>query len=494
MTFSLYEDLQDYLEEGSYPLHMPGHKRNDSLPLASALPYDTDLTELPGTDDLHHASGILKDAMDRTAAFFGAYRTWYLVGGSTAGILAGIYAAVPFGSRILCVRNCHQSVFHAIELLHLSVTWLYPPPVSSFGIPGSISPESVSRAFSENEAAGRPPFSAAVLTSPTYEGVVSDVASIAGICHAHDVPLIVDEAHGAHFGLFPDAGFPDSALHLGADLAVQSAHKTLPSLTQTALLHLSDPGRISPEKVEHALSVFETSSPSYPLMVSLDECTRLLKEQGNGLFMSWKDMILDFYRTLLRLNSLRLLSPTVCGDDPAIFAYDRSKLLVRCPAGKSASDLAGVLRDSYGFEVEMTSGRNLLAMTGCMDDPAALKSFAAVLLQIDREYSLEKTPDPGKDEEDLLSPYDALLKGSTVSAPIAEALSAPAEEVPVSVSAGRIIAEYLTPCPPGIPLLLPGEQICPEHLPFFAGKETVCCIREDHDIRTGPEGATVWNS
>ena len=240
MKSILYRQLERYCSFGPYPFHMPGHKR--CLMPQEGRPYGWDVPEVEGTDDHHEAEGILKEAMDRTAELFGAGRTWYLVGGSTCGLLAGIRALAPRESRILVARNCHKSVCNAIELGNLRPCWLMPPMLPE-GICGSIPPETVKKALEEN-----PDAACVVITSPTYEGVISDIKAIADICHEKKVPLLVDEAHGAHLGLQP--GWPDSAVHLGADLIVESVHKTLPSLTQTALLHLGKNSLADPEEVE----------------------------------------------------------------------------------------------------------------------------------------------------------------------------------------------------------------------------------------------------
>ena len=197
----------------------------------------------------------------------GAKRTWYLVNGSTCGILAAIRAAVVSSGRtaVICARNCHKSVYHAIELNRLMAHWLVPPVDPAFGIYGSITPAMVADALR-----ACPDAAAVILTSPTYEGVLSDLAAIAALCHAANVPLIVDEAHGAHYlPLAAAHGWQGGAIAAGADVIIQSPHKTLPSLTQTALLHWNS-SFIPPQELERQLDVFETSSPSYPLMASLD--------------------------------------------------------------------------------------------------------------------------------------------------------------------------------------------------------------------------------
>ena len=248
MNHLLQSQLQSYASSGLYPLHMPGHKRR--VVPAPGLPAGWDMTEVPGVDDLHDADGILADAMARTAALWGAKRTWYLVNGSTCGILAAIRAAVVSSGRtaVICARNCHKSVYHAIELNRLTAHWLVPPVDPAFGIYGSITPAMVADALR-----ACPDAAAVILTSPTYEGVLSDLAAIAALCHAANVPLIVDEAHGAHYlPLAAAHGWQGGAIAAGADVIIQSPHKTLPSLTQTALLHWNS-SFIPPQELERQL-------------------------------------------------------------------------------------------------------------------------------------------------------------------------------------------------------------------------------------------------
>lgn len=367
------------LAKTAYPFHMPGHKRR--LAPSEDLPVSWDFTEVEGADDLHHAEGILLAAMQRTALLFHAKRTWYLVGGSTVGNLAAIRACAKKGSEILAARNCHKSVYHAIELLDLSVHWLMPTEDADWKIPGSIRPEDVERGLSSH-----PKCSCVVLTSPTYEGVVSDIGNIANICHAHGVPLVVDEAHGAHFGLFSEGGFPESAITLGADLVVQSAHKTLPSLTQTALLHWNSV-YVSEEEVERQLDVFETSSPSYLLMASLDGCTGLLREQGPELFAAWRARLchLDAAAEKLRHYQILCYGRDTRKQHKSFYDFDGSKLLLRAedPA-LTGSQLAAVLRKDYAIESEYHLGRNVLLMTSCADTEEGFSLLERALLDLDQ--------------------------------------------------------------------------------------------------------------
>ena len=336
MNHLLQSQLQSYASSGLYPLHMPGHKRR--VVPAPGLPAGWDMTEVPGVDDLHDADGILADAMARTAALWGAKRTWYLVNGSTCGILAAIRAAVVSSGRtaVICARNCHKSVYHAIELNRLTAHWLVPPVDPAFGIYGSITPAMVADALR-----ACPDAAAVILTSPTYEGVLSDLAAIAALCHAANVPLIVDEAHGAHYlPLAAAHGWQGGAIAAGADVIIQSPHKTLPSLTQTALLHWNS-SFIPPQELERQLDVFETSSPSYPLMASLDGCTGLLAEHGDAWFAAWRARLQRFSGAVRPLHRLRVLCHGM--DDvsahPGFFAHDSGKILVNGAAAVSYTHL-----------------------------------------------------------------------------------------------------------------------------------------------------------
>ena len=223
----LFETVCTY-GRSAIPMHMPGHKRNTDL-LGNDLPYAGDITEIDGFDNLHdmETEGILNAIAKRASALYHAKFAFPLVNGSTGGILAAIRATAAPGDTVLAARNCHQSVYHAIELCELAHTSLLPPTDAVSGIYGSIRPEDVEAAFSKD-----PTIRAVILTSPTYEGVISDIKSIARTVHRYGATLIVDAAHGAHLGFHP--AFPDSALQLGADAVVISLHKTLPSPSSTS--------------------------------------------------------------------------------------------------------------------------------------------------------------------------------------------------------------------------------------------------------------------
>jgi arginine decarboxylase len=467
---NLYDSLKELCAE-TYPFHMPGHKRR--IMPSPELPYDIDITEINGSDNLHNAEGILKEAMHRTSVLYGVQRTWYLVNGSTVGVLAAVRSAAPAGSELIMARNCHKSAYHAVEISGLTVHYIYPQTDPLFGIYGSMDPQTVEQALEKY-----PLSKAVVMTSPTYDGVISDIETIAAVCHAHGVPLVVDEAHGAHLGLGP--GFPEGATDCGADLVVQSPHKVLPSMTQTAWMHLNS-GRIREAEVERQLEIFETTSPSYPMLCSLDACTKLMQEQGKELIGKWGDMLSEFDRMTADLRYLRILCHGADGlqNHPSFYLHDPGKILVNgSGAGLTGKQMAALLRSRYAFEPEMYCGGNVLAMTSVADDPAAIRRLADALCEMDAEVP-ETAADghavqvPEQQEQDgELSPGDYAAGYFTARTEavctIAEALAQPSEEVPAKCARGRILGEYIWAYPPGVPLGVPGERISRELL------DTVC--------------------
>lgn len=446
---TLQEEVERLAAE-TVPMHMPGHKR--ALRPSDCLPYDWDITEISGADDLHNAQGILESAMERAADLWGSGRTWFLVGGSTCGILAAIRAAAPFGSEIIAARNCHRSVYHAIELGGYRVHWILPDQNSEYEICEAVTTDQVRAAVRKY-----PRSAALILTSPTYEGVLSDIRGISQLCAGAGIPLVVDEAHGAHLGLFAEGGFPDGAVKCGADIVVQSVHKTLPSLTQTAVLHLQ--GSLVREKeIERQLGIFETSSPSYPLMISIDSCVNLLRKEGAELFGIWKRNLDWFYSSAGTFDNIQVLGDYERTGSRKFSVRDRSKILISFRrSGMRGSTAARILRNKYGIETEMSSGTNVLAMTGPGDSEENYVRLYEALRSMD--IVLQNRNDAVKGSREPIRIPEVKSACS-----ILEAVNHPRISVPLRECAGRICGEYLYAYPPGIPILAPGEYIRPEHL------------------------------
>ncbi len=275
----LTKKLKDYAQSGVYPMHMPGHKRHR----VGCLPLKMDVTEISGFDNLHHPTGCIREIEQHAARLWQAARAFMLVNGATGGILAAIRAMTRPDDTVVIARNCHRSVYNAVELCGLRPVYYMPDLIDGTDIYGSVYPEMLDMLL-QNTANVR----LVVITSPTYEGVCSDIDVIAAICHAHGARLLVDEAHGAHFPFH--ARFPQPAVSCGADAAVTSLHKTLPSPTQTALLLTNDRGLEG--ELQRQLAVFETSSPSYLLMSGVEDCLTYLEDHS---FTEYIDRLDTFY-------------------------------------------------------------------------------------------------------------------------------------------------------------------------------------------------------
>ena len=453
--------LQQLNKSDEYPLHMPGHKRNyqaggladlDGIGSAGMLvddsvetgevsvladAYGIDITEIVGYDNLYEAEGMLKDAMERAAKVYGAEETFFLVNGSTVGILSAITAVTKRGERILVARNCHKAVFHAIELRELQVVYLHPEYVSDWDMPGTICVEEV-----KDQLEKYPDCKAVVITSPTYEGLVSDVEAIAELVHEKGIPLIVDEAHGAH--LVFDERFPKSALACGADVVIQSMHKTLPSFTQTALIHMKK-GYVDTARIKEYIGYYQTSSPSYLFMAGMDYCIGQIEEKGSRLWDSFFVMREEFLEKMAMLKYIRILQ----GNDPC-------KLVISVKGTSlSGNELQKILLKKYHIQFEMAAETYVLGIVTMCDTKEGFDRLAEALLEIDAELSHVNTNEV---------PFTANTFPEDIVYTLAEVKEKETEEIPLEKSVGKVCASYVNLYPPGIPLFLPGEKIAEEHI------------------------------
>lgn len=455
----MYQQLISYGESDVYPFHMPGHKRR-ALPFPN--PYTIDITEIDGFDNLHHAKGLIREAEERAAELYGADRSYYLVNGSTCGLLAAICAAARRGDKVLAARNCHKAVYHAVSMQGLAAEFLYPA-ITRGDLQGQITAAQVEEALTKH-----PDIAVVILTSPTYEGIVSDVAAIAACCHAHGAALIVDEAHGAHFGF--GAGFPENAVRLGADAVIMSLHKTLPSFTQTALLHCNGT-RIDPGRVARYLGVYETSSPSYLFMAGMDVCIDLIREQGAELFAEYRRRLDAFYRDTADLAQLHVMRrEDLCKEEA--YDWDDSKLIIYAGA-MGGEELHQELLGHYHLQMEMVSADYVLGMTSLMDTDEGMRRLVTALHEID-EKNLRMAEPHETAEENRKTELDGEVPEAGFTArmyrenprrmQIYQALDLPYREVPLDEAVGKMAADYVYLYPPGIPLIVPGEVITEEFI------------------------------
>ena len=442
----LYRALEIYSQEDYYPFHMPGHKRNPDT-VNTDLPFDRDITEIDGFDNLHHPEGILKKAQETAASVYDTKECYYSVNGSTAALLAAVSATVPRNGQILVARNCHKAVYHALYLRNLIPTYVYPQMDPKWWINGGISSDKVERALAEN-----PEIKAVLLTSPTYDGVVSDIEKIAEIVHRYEIPLIVDEAHGAHFHF--SNYFPTSAAELGADLVIQSFHKTLPSMTQTAVLHnCSD--RVDSRLIRRFMGIYQSSSPSYILMASMDACMEKMSSDGNEMFREFTKILEKARRRLSECKYIRLVSPEI--GTAGVFDYDRSKLLFSTRyASMTGSELAQIFLEKYHIQVEMETEHYVLALAAVGDSGEGFERLCQAIEEINQEEAQKK-----KEKRETEEPKAGRTAYTSLSQfmSITEAMESKSEIRKLEESVGRISAEFGYLYPPGIPLIVPGEQI-----------------------------------
>lgn len=463
----LYEKLEAYEKSNYYGFHMPGHKRNLDITQAN-LPYGIDITEIEGFDNLHHAEEIIREAEVRAASMYHAEETHYLINGSTAGILSAVMGCTKKGGKILMARNCHKSVYHAVFLNELRPVYIYPEFDETMELNMAVSPEKIERLLEEHKEV-----QAVVLTSPTYDGVLSDIERISEIVHQKKIPLIVDEAHGAHFGFHPY--FPENANTKGADVVIHSLHKTLPALTQTALIHLNGT-RIDRRKIRNYLHIFQTSSPSYVLMASMDECLRTVAEQGDVLFGTYVKNLESKRGELKKLKHIRLMETE---------EFDRSKLVLsvkdtilkkenRVFTGKMLYER---LLLEYHLQMEMAAGSYVIAMTSIGDTKEGMDRLLSALFEIDEE--LEKKSEEEKRyylprQEQVLTSFE--VEGMRRMENV--------KSLSWKESAGFISMEYAYLYPPGIPLIVPGERIT---------KETAAMLVDYQNKGFSVEGISVEN-
>lgn len=407
---------------------MPGHKRNPSFAHLSPLGVELDITEIDGFDDLNSPSGIFLESERLAASLWGSDECLYSVNGSSGAILAGVRAIAGDGGSILMSRACHKSVYHAVELTRVTAVYL-ESHMTSFGFFASVTPAEVEKKLSDN-----PEVRLVIITSPTYEGVISDVKGIAEVCHRRGIPLMVDEAHGSHLGLY--GIFPDGAVKCGADVVVQSIHKTLPSLTQTALLHVSG-DLVDFNGIKRQMAIFQTSSPSYILSASIDGAVRFLSSvDGEKCLKEWHRAAVSTHERLGYLQNAKVFHR-----EDGIFNVDVSKFVIR-----GGTELADLLRKN-NVEPEMVSKYYTVAMTGAGDTAESLEVFAKAVEEADAELALC---------DDIPARAFALPEAKLK---ISDAVFLPGEYCEDYAAVGKVSAGYVYAYPPGIPLCVPGEVI-----------------------------------
>ncbi len=449
----LVEKLNLYKKNPAVGFHIPGHTRGNAvLPLfkeivgKDALYVDT-TDEFDNLGTLHPASGAIKEAMDEASLCYGSRRTFFITSGSTISNLAIALGAISPDDEIIAARNSHRSVLTGTILTGAKPQWLMPEKLQDWAIYGAIEPCAVAQKLKENKNV-----KFVWVTNPTYEGVVSDIKAISDICKFWGVPLIVDEAHGSLWN-FHDA-LPQSALQAGADAVVHSLHKTGGAMTQASMLHIGKNSLLDENKIEHALKLLQTTSPSIPMLASLDAARAYLNSaDGYDLIQNAIDNARFF-----RQNASKISGVSVLGENTGVNC-DITKIFVKV-RGLSGKRLESVLELDFNIEVESASDEGVLILSNIGNTRAEFEYLLSALCAVAKN----NYPDLSHLEDVKFMP---LTEPVVVMSP-REAYFSKKVRVKKEDSIGRISAEVVALCPPGISVLLPGEVITYEHMPYLS--------------------------
>ncbi|MFO7154283.1 MAG: aminotransferase class I/II-fold pyridoxal phosphate-dependent enzyme [Caldicoprobacter oshimai] len=443
----LVKALIEYAKQGTVRFHMPGHKGGKAFPRAfldnlAAM----DVTEIPGMDNLYCPVGVIAQAQMLAAKAFGAHHTFFMVNGSTAGIQAMVMAACKPGDKLIVPRNSHRSVWSAMILADVKPVYIQPRYDQENSMATQILVQDVERALDENpDAVG------VLVVHPNYYGMCSHLEQIEKVVHDREKLLLVDEAHGAHFIFHPD--LPPSAGQLGADMWVQSAHKTLPALTQGAYFHVRGP-RVDANRAAQVIAMLQTSSPSYLIMASLDWARALMEAEGKALI---ERLMHEIHKVKTRLRGhIGLLTIDDYDKGEEVAALDPTRLVLDVrPLGITGYQAERLLREA-GVQVEMSDIYRLVLICSVADNRTAFNVLIEALTSLAKKlpahrfgpsaaYKYNKMSISGEIPQQMLSPREAFY--SII------------ENVPIEKSVGRICAGVIGAYPPGIPRFCPGELI-----------------------------------
>lgn len=440
----LYEKLLEFKTKQPISFHVPGHKNGEIFPPVAKDEFSNilklDMTEIPGLDDLHAPQEVIAEAEALASRFFGSDHTFFLVGGSTAGNLAMILSVCNSGDKIIVQRNSHKSILNGLELANADPIFLAPEYDEKYGRFTNPSVNTVRQAIKKH-----PDAKAIVLTYPDYFGKTYPLQEMIQLAHRSHIPVLVDEAHGVHFSL--GEPLPASALQLGADVVVHSAHKMAPAMTMASYLHFQS-SLISKEKLAHYLQIIQSSSPSYPLMASLDLARYFLESLTQEDMEKTLQSIDDMRNILAHSHAWHVVQNTPA-DDPF-------KITLQMNPGYRAHQASHFL-ESEGLYPELSTHQQVLLIHGLAPFPymdQLRKSVERANGQLKKEAKHAKIEMDGlfTDKiETLALSYESMKKLNVKKVPLKEGI-------------GNIAAEAIIPYPPGIPIVLKGEKIRQAHI------------------------------
>ena len=431
----------------------PSHGQGDfvapsSLKLLGHKFFTCDYSEIEGFDNLSNPIGIIRTSQVEAARIYGAKSTFFLTNGSTSGIVASMFALLNRCDKVLIARNCHKSVYNGLVLTGAVPLWLMPNYNKEWGIYETISLDLLEETFIRNKD-----IKAFIMTNPTYEGVMSDIYRVSSICKKYNVKLIVDEAHGALWNYHKALGTP--ALMQGADIVVQSLHKTAGALNPAALLHIGMDSDIDPKLIQNSLNLITTTSPSYPILVNIESTINYLNSQSGQLKL--QELVKNVNRTVRFLKSIPNLE---------VYSYnnDVTKILVKV-TNMSGFELSDILFDEYNIEDELANEKSVMFLTGLGTTKSKLKKLEKALFDLCAK-NIKIKPDEEKENpiiniEPRVRYTPALLWGK------------PSREVDLKYSLARVSMELIADYPPGIPILLPGEVIKKEHIEYLKDRQKI---------------------
>ncbi|MFS0861325.1 aminotransferase class I/II-fold pyridoxal phosphate-dependent enzyme [Fredinandcohnia sp. 179-A 10B2 NHS] len=452
----LFTGLIQHAKKNPIQFHIPGHKKGTGIDpefrnFIGNNALSIDLINIGPLDDLHQPKGIIKQAQDLAADAFGADHTFFSVQGTSGAIMTMVMAVCGPGDKIIVPRNVHKSVMSAIVFSGAIPIFIHPEIDKKLGISHGITTDSVERALEQH-----PDAKGLLVINPTYFGISADLKKIVDIAHSHNVPVLVDEAHGVHIHFHE--GLPMSAMQAGADMAATSVHKLGGSMTQSSVLNVKD-GLVSYKRVQSILSMLTTTSTSYLLLASLDVARKRLVTEGHDLIEKTIQLANKTRKRINQINKLYCVGKEILGTK-ATYDYDPTKLIVSVKElGLTGFDVEMWLREKFNIEVEMSDLYNIL----CIFTPGDTENEADKLVE-----ALAVLADEVEHQTEAREVPDVLLPDIPVLALTPrDAFYSETELVPFKESAGRIIAEFIMVYPPGIPIFIPGEIITEENLTYI---------------------------
>lgn len=454
----IVEALKTAYDHPTYQFHIPGHTKGlgtlsdfRNLVGKKALKIDT-TDEFDNLGTLTPATGPIKEAQELAAQAFGAKKTFFLLNGSTIGNLAIAMGLTKKGQKVIVNRNCHRSILTGLIISGAEPLWVLPEKFPQWGLWGNVKAQDIEKLLDENDDV-----SMVWITNPTYEGVVSDVKAIADICRKYEVPLIVDEAHGCLWNF--NSKLPETSLKLGADIVVHSLHKTGGSMSQSSMLHISKDSKINADDVERALMLLHTTSPSLMLLGSLDASRANLQSEIGQRQLNRAISNAKYLRKEIdKMEHIHQLKSD--------FGYktDVTKIFIKAD-GLSGKRLESILEIDFGIEVESASDEGILILSNIGNKRSDFEYLAQCLHKIDTHNYKDIYYMENKRHMPMLVP---IIKKN-----LREAYFSEKEIVPKEQAIGRLSGEVVAECPPGISILLPGELITEEHLPYLTDYNTI---------------------